>query len=183
MYIKIKRTRITRRSIFTSLSVIAGSVITSTTVAATVGSLDTTSTGTSHISFQKLNTVIATDISDLYFGMAGSLLETVKESDDVCVFTSTGGYSIKMFSGNGSFVLSDSNTTTNIPYQVDWATSESTSRLTYNSELTGLLGNATALDCNSTPNATMSVSITAPDFNSAEPGSYSDTLILHLRPE
>ncbi len=165
------------------LIVVAGSVVTGSTVAATAGSLASTSIGTSVISLDKHEVVIATDISDLHMGLAGSLSSTVTASDDICVYTSTGAYSLSISSSNGSFYLNDNNATTDIPYSVDWGTGSTDEAVTYNTDISGLIGNSHSMNCNELPNAQLSVSVSAPDFNAADPGTYTDTLTLNFRAE
>ena len=156
--------------------------LTGTAIAATDGTLGSTSTGTSIINIAKQNAVQITDVDDIDLGTAGNLTATATESDSVCVFSSTGAYNITLSSTNGSFELSDTNTTTNIPYSVDWTVGTATTAV-YNTAITGLVGDSTAVDCGATTNATFSVSVTAANFNAADPGNYSDTLTLLVQPE
>lgn len=157
--------------------------MTASAMAATSGTLGTSSTARSDISMHKQDVVIGTDIADLNLGSMGSLTSTTSASDSVCIYTSTGAYTITFSSSNGSFSLSDSNTTTDIPYSVDWTTAESAANAAYNTEISGLVGNSNSMDCNGSSNATLSVSIAALDFNAAEPGNYSDILTMNLRAE
>jgi len=177
------RYKLKRIEFIACLTVVAGSVMTGSTVAATVGSLGATSSGTSVINLDKQEVVVATDISDLHMGLAGSLNSTVTASDDVCVYTSTGAYSLNISSSNGSFYLSDDNATTDIPYSVGWGTDSSNDVVAYNTDISGLLGDSRSINCNELPNALLSISVTAPDFNAADPGNYTDTLTLNFRAE
>ena len=141
-----------------------------------------TSTGTAIINISKLNVVQITDLDDINLGTAGNLTATASASDDVCVFSSTGGYNITITSANGAFQLEDANTTTDIPYSLDW-TAGSTTAVTYSTPVTGLVGDSTSVDCNASTNASFEVSVTAADFNAADPGSYTDTLTMLVQPE
>lgn len=150
--------------------------------AATDGSLASTSSGTSVITMTKQDAVQISGIDDINLGIRGNLSATEVGSDSLCVFSSTGAYSIVVTSSNGSFELMDSNNTTAIPYSVDWIVA-STRAVSYNTPLAGLIGNSTAVDCEGNTNATFQVSVEAADFNSAEPGDYRDTLTLLVTPE
>jgi hypothetical protein len=141
-----------------------------------------TSTGTSIINIAKQNAVQITDVDDLNLGTAGSLSATATQSDSVCVFSSTGAYNITLSSANGSFILSDTNTTTDIAYSVDWTVGTATTAV-YNAPITGLVGDSNAIDCGATTNASFAVSVTAANFNAADPGNYTDTLTLLVQPE
>jgi len=156
--------------------------MTGSTFAATDGDLGATSTGTSIINIGKDNAVQITNVDDIDLGTQGNLTATATQSDDVCVFSSTGGYAITLTSTNGSFHLKSGATTTDIPYSVDW-TAGTTTTAVYATSITGLVGNQTAVDCNASTNASFAVSVTAADFNAADPGSYTDTLTLLVQPE
>ena len=151
-------------------------------MAATDGTLGSTSTGTAIINISKQNAVKITNLDDLDLGTAGFLSATATASDDVCVYSSTGGYNITITSANGTFQLEDDNTPTNIPYSLNW-TAGATTAVTYNTAIVGLVGNQSAVDCGGSTNASFEVSVTAADFNAADPGSYTDTLTLSVIPE
>jgi len=77
-------------------------------MAAVQGTLSATeSEGQADINISKDNAVMISMIDDINLGNFGNLSETLTGDDDVCVFSSTGGYSITITSGNGSFDLSD----------------------------------------------------------------------------
>ncbi len=166
-----------RIALIASLTAMSG-----TAMAATEGTLGATSTGTSIINIAKGNAVQITNLDDINLGAQGNLTATATQSDDVCVFSSTGGYNITLTSANGAFELADINTTTSIPYSVDWIAGTTTTA-GYNTAITGLTGDSSAVDCDGSTNATFSVSVTAPDFNAADPGTYTDTLTMLVQPE
>jgi len=114
-------------------------------------------------------------------GTFGSLTATTTGADDVCVFSSTGGYGLVMTSANDGFSMAATGTTTTIDYSVEWE-ANLTSDLTYNSMLPGLIGDSTDVDCNGQTNATFTISIEPSAFNAAEPGSYTDTLTMLVQP-
>ncbi len=167
-----------RVAMIASLATLSGSVM-----AASDGNLGGTSEGTSIIQISKDNVVQITMLDDINLGTHGNLTATATGDDDVCVFSSTGGYNITITSANGSFDLDDANTTTDIPYSVVWTAGASTATAVYATAMTGMLGNSTATDCNGVTNANFEVSVTAADFNAADPGSYTDTLTLLVTPE
>ena len=166
-----------RIALIASLTAMTGSAI-----AATQGTIGNTSTGTSDININKGNAVQITDVDDIDLGTSGNLSATATQSDSVCVFSSTGAYNVTVTSSNGSFILTDTNTTTDIVYTVDW-TVGTLAAVTYNTAITGLVADSTAIDCGATTNATFTVSVAAAAFNAADPGSYTDTLTLLVQPE
>jgi spore coat protein U-like protein len=104
------------------------------------------------------------------------------ESDDVCIFSSTTNYNVTIDSANGGFRLMDG--TEEIPYGLTWSANGGTAATVADgTAITGLAGNSTSLDCGSGTNATFEVTVASADFNSAVPGSYSDTLTLTVAPE
>lgn len=150
--------------------------------AATDGFLGTSSEGTSVITIVKQDAVQISDVDDLYLGVMGTLTSNKVVGDDVCVFSSTGAYSLTASSVNGSFALMDSNASTDIPYVLQWVTS-TVRTVNYGSALTNITGESRSLNCNGSSNARFQVVIVPDDFNEAEPGSYRDTLTLLVQPE
>jgi hypothetical protein len=151
-------------------------------MAGTNGAMGTTSSGKSVLHMGKPNVVMISDLDDIDLGTAGALSSTVSASDDVCVFSSTGAYNITFTSANGAFELKDSNTTTNISYEIEW-TAGTTSNVLYNTPLNGLIAVGNSVVCSSLTNASFAVSVTAANFNAADPGNYTDTLTLLVQPE
>ncbi len=155
--------------------------MTGNAVAATDGTLGGTSEGTAVINISKQNAVKITNLDDINLGTFGSLTATTTGADDVCVFSSTGGYGLVMTSANDGFSMAATGTTTTIDYSVEWE-ANLTSDLTYNSMLPGLIGDSSDVDCNGQTNATFTISIEPNAFNAAEPGSYTDTLTMLVQP-
>ena len=152
-----------------------------TASAATDGTLGTTSTGTSDVILVKENAVQITDVGDLDLGLASSLDADVSASDDVCVFNSTAAYTVNISSDNGAFELISGTDT--IDYEVSWATTGAAAPVSYNTDVTGNLGDRTSPTCGGGTNATFEVTVAAADFNAALPGTYEDTLTLLITPE
>ncbi len=149
---------------------------------ATDGSLGDSSEGTSVITIIKDDAVQISGVDDLEMGIRGSLTEAQSVSDDLCVFSSTGAYNLTVSSANFFFALTDSNTNTNIIYSLTWTT-DTTRAITINTALTSIIGDASSLDCSGGTNASLGVTILPANFNSADPGSYRDTVTLLIQPE
>jgi len=140
----------------------------------------------SKITIVKQELVSISHVNDIYLGSYGSISSDKVGSDDVCVFSSTGSYSVTVSSKNGAFALQSSDTTTDIPYSIDWTTT-STVPVTYNTRTNVHTADRWTTNCKgnggSSTNATFDVTINSQNFNAAEPGSYQDTLTLLVRPE
>ncbi|MFK7994153.1 MAG: hypothetical protein AB8B87_08440 [Granulosicoccus sp.] len=163
----------------TALSVVASAAA----HAATQGTIGATSTGTSDVLLVKQNAVMITDVADLDLGTLNNTAVDLVASDDVCVFNSTSSYEVTVTSANAAFALSDGATGT-IPYAVTWASNGgAAAAVAYNTGIGGLLGDQASTSCGGGTNATFAVSVLAADFNSADPGTYSDTLTLMIEPE
>lgn len=165
-------------TLLAAFTVVAGSA-----QAATDGSLDTTSSATSDISLTKESSVQISGVSDIDLGTQGSLAVDATGSDDVCVFSSSGSYSITVTSSNGAFVLSDVDSATDIPYNLNWTVAATPQALTYNTTSNAVVGDQSDPTCGGTPNANFEVVIPTAGFNAAEPGTYIDTLTLLISPE
>lgn len=154
-------------------------------MAATQGTLGTDSTGTADVTVIKENAVQISDVDDIDLGSHPVLAADATGSDDVCVFNSTGSYNVTVTSAN-NFSL-DSTAGQSIAYAVTWAevvgglagpAADAT-----NGQLTGLTGDATAVDCSGGTNATFTVTVAQADFNAAAPGTYEDTLTMMVEPQ
>ena len=170
--------RNSKLALVATLSVMVGSVS-----AATDGSLGATSTGTSGVSVIKESTVQITGLADIDLGTAGFLSSDASASDDVCVFSSSGSYSVTVTSANGSFILADALTATDIAYDLTWTVAATPQTLVHNSASSAVVGDQTDPTCGSVPNANFEVSVPTAGFNAAEPGTYIDTLTLVVSPE
>lgn len=160
-----------------SLSVVASSH------AAQDGTIGATSSGESDVTLTKQNAVLISDVSDLDLGSFISTAIDLEAFDDVCIFNSTSNYQVTITSANAAFALSDGGTGT-IPYSMTWADSTATANnVAYNTAIPSLQGDRTSTTCGGGTNARFTVSVAAADFNSAAPGSYTDTLMLMIEPE
>lgn len=127
-------------------------------------------------------------LTDLSFGTVASVTSSTTISENLCVFTSTGSYSIRA-SGSGtnnSFALL--NGTAQMPYTVQWAASGSQ---TTGTQLTagqaalftpGGLNILCSLGSLLAGSATLLVTLPAASLSAAQAGSYSGTLTLLVSP-
>lgn len=159
-----------------------------------------TSSDTSTVTIVKENAVLLSDVDDIDFGTPGALDATTSEkSDDVCVFSSTGAYTVTASSAGG-FQLTDSTVAgTTIDYTVTWnaatapatvggaagAAADSTLGgvgVTVTAPQTEYAGDRDSLDCSSGTNASFTVDLEEADYNAAPAGTYTDTLTLEVTP-
>lgn len=152
--------------------------------AATDGTLGATSTGESIVTIIKQNAVQITNVGDISLGTHAALAADQSGSDAVCVFSSTGGYSVTATSANGTgaFSLNDGGTN-DIAYTVTWQGAGAAVPLAEGTALIGQTGDSGSVNCSGGTNATFEVTVAAALFNAAAPGSYSDTLTLLVEPE
>lgn len=166
-------------SVLVSAFLISGSAI-----SATQGSLDTSSTGTSDVTIIKDNAVQISKVDDLNFGTEAMLANNAELTDDVCVFSSTGKYSITVSSSGDGFALVGTGTDpAHIDYTVKWGTQALVHGGVHGDGADGLIANATSLTCDGSTNAEFTVTVDSTSFNSAKPDTYSDTLTLMVEPE
>ena len=159
--------------------------LTGIAMAASDGTLGGTTRGESVLSMTKDQAVQITNVGDIALGVRGVLAANAVESDDVCVFSSTGGYGVTILSTtNGTSFALTAGGNTDIPYSITWATTIDTTPATmvYGDISTTMTGNSTDTTCDAGTNATFEITVTAADFNAADPGAYGDTLILLIEP-
>lgn len=162
-------------SLLVSAFLMSGSVI-----AASDGALDTTSSGTSEVTIIKDNAVQISNVDDLVFEQQAVLAESATLSDDVCVFSSTGNYSVTVTSLNEGFELQGEGADPDaVTYSVQWGAAS----LAYGAVQSGLTADATSLTCDGGTNASFSVTVDSTSFNSVKPDTYTDTLTLLVQPE
>ena len=160
-----------------ALAVAATGVVSAATSDGTIG---TDSTGTADVTLIKQDAVQITNVDTLDLGTHATLAADRTADDDVCVFNSTSSYNITFTSANGSFELQDG--ANSIPYSVAWSSNGgAVVPVAYSTAITGNTGDATSLTCGAAvTNANFAVTVTAADFNAANPGNYSDTLTLFV---
>jgi hypothetical protein len=169
-----------------SAAMLAGTAI-APAFAATNGSVGSTSTGSSTITVFVGSLVRVTAVDDLDLG-AWSGTGDLVVADDVCIWTTTGGYNVTA-SGNGGtgtdFALT--NGTESLTYAVKWGDSAgvATDNMTSGSPLGTQFSGANSTDCNGGANltATVEVEILDADLSGADSGTYTGVLTLVIAPE
>lgn len=150
--------------------------------AATDGLLGRESEATTLISFVKQNSVRISGINDINLGSRASLTSSERHTEDVCVYTSTGAYAVTATSLNGVFELRSEDGSDAIIYRLQWI-SGGTKDLLPSVAIRGLPGHVSDIDCNGDLNASIRIIVSASSFNRADPGVYTDTLLLLVRAE
>jgi hypothetical protein len=169
---------------------IAALMANGTALAATQGSLGTTSTGSISIGASVPNRVQISGLADVSFANQDPATPAAN-AQNVCVWsnTSTRGYNVTATgSGAGSaFTLAGGAST--VPYAVEWAGSSGQSSgtaLTSGAALTGLTSAATSATCASGPSSSASliVRISTANLQTMEAATaYTGTLTLVVAPE
>ena len=156
---------------------------TGSVIAASDGTLGSTSTGSADVLIIKDDAVNLTNVGDLDLGQFSSVAADISASDDVCVFNSTASYRVTVTSANSAFELR--NGADSIPYELTWQDSvaAAASPLVHAAAFGGQSGDRSSPTCGGSTNATFEVTVASADFNSAAPGTYSDTLTLMIEPE
>ncbi|MBX2823288.1 MAG: hypothetical protein KTR33_01075, partial [Gammaproteobacteria bacterium] len=127
------------------LALIVSAVAFSGSAMAADGLLGGTSTGTSIVTIIKDEAVQITSVADLPMGTHSTLAADLTASDDVCVFSSTGGYNITVTSSTGTFDLSGTGpSAASLPFNFSW----NGGAVTYGAQLTGYAGDNSSLNCN-----------------------------------
>lgn len=134
------------------------------------------------ISFVKQNSVRISGLSDFDFGTHTSLQKSQDHTEKLCVHSSTGAYAVTATSTNGAFALRSPNGSSRIRYRLQWLAGAVTDLLPTISR-GGYTSNVSDTDCAGGKNAGIRIVISRSDFNQAEPGVYTDTLILLVRAE
>jgi hypothetical protein len=169
---------------------IAALLVQGPALAATQGSLGTTSTGSISIGASVPNRVQLTGLSDVSFTNQDPATPA-SNAQNVCVWsnTATKGYNVTA-SGSGAasaFTLASGAAT--VPYSVEWAGSSgqaSGTGLTSGSALTGLTSTATSATCASgaSSSASLIVKISTASLQTMQAATtYTGTLTLVVAPE
>lgn len=159
-------------------------------IAATDGSLGTTSTGIINISASVPNRARITGLSDVSFANQNPST-AASNAQNVCVWsnTATKGYTITATGSGTASAFTLTNGTGTVPYSVQWAASKdqtSGSALTAGTASSSLISTATQQTCSSGPTASASliVGIATTDLGGMTAGSnYTGTLTLLVTPQ
>ncbi|MFO0989289.1 MAG: hypothetical protein U1F37_18320 [Alphaproteobacteria bacterium] len=155
-------------------------------LAATQGTVGSTSTGSVTINATVPNLVRITNLDDINLGTwSGS--GDMTGSDNVCVWSTTRKYNITATGSGaaGAFTLSDGGTNT-VAYSVQWAQTSGASTgtaLTSGTALTAQNTSTTSTTCSGGSNSTLIVKILDAALQAAPAASYSGTLTLVVAPE
>jgi len=173
-----------------SAALIAALLAQGPAVAATQGSLGSTSTGSISIQASVPNRVQLTGLTDVSF-LNQDPATPASNAQNVCVWsnTSTKGYNVTASGSGASNAFTIANGAATVPYSVEWAGSSgqaSGTGLTSGSALTGLTSTATSATCASgaSSSASLIVKISTANLQTMQAAtSYTGTLTLVVAPE
>lgn len=146
------------------------------------GLLGSESEASLDIRFSKQNSVRISGVDDINLGTRASLTASERYTESFCVYSSTGAYAVTATSVNGAFELHNEYGSGIILYRLQWISGQ-TQDLVPAVAVSGLLGNVSDIDCAGSQNAAISIIVSESSFNHADPGVYSDTLMLLVRAE
>jgi spore coat protein U-like protein len=151
-------------------------------MSATQGVIGATSDGDLSVTIEKGSAVKISKLDDIDFGVSNVMVVDAVQTEDFCVFSSTGTYAVTATSSNGTsgFEMANSGGSDLLAYEVLYGVLPMTEGV----EIGGQLGDQIDEDCLSgVNNAAITLRIVAADFNVVAPGTYTDTLNLSVRPE
>lgn len=169
---------------------IAALIAHGTALAATQGSLGTTSTGSISIGASVPNRVQLSGLTDVSFANQDPATPAAN-AQSVCVWsnTSTKGYNVTASGSGAGSAFTLANGALNVPYSVEWAGSSGQSSgtaLTSGSALTGLTSTATNATCSAgaSSSASLIVRISSANLQGMQAATtYTGTLTLVVAPE
>lgn len=161
-----------------------------TALAASQGTLGTTSTGSISIGASVPNRVQISNLADVSFTNQDPSV-AASNAQNVCVWSNSSakGYNITATGSGAANAFTLSNGAATVPYSVEWAGSSGQSSgtaLSSGSALTGLTSTATNPTCSAGPSssASMVVKITSASLQGMQAAtSYTGTLTLVVAPE
>ncbi len=172
-----------------ALVLLLAGVLSNSTWAATDGTAGATSTGDINVELTKGDAVRISDLQDMYFASGLSL--PPRQIDDVCIYSTTGSYTITASSqGNGSggsqFRMLSASKGQIVRYFVEFRPdtfSQNGDTLLHNTTSTTYTNADTVSDtCSGGVNSRIIIEIHAPTFNAALPDTYTDLLTLLIQP-
>lgn len=174
---------------FACAAILAG-VVDSSALAATQGTLGSTSTGSLSISASVPNRIQLTGLTDVAFTNQDPST-AASNAQNVCVWanTSTKGYNVTATGSGTSGAFTVANGAATVPYSVEWSASSgaaSGSGLAAGTAFTGLVSTATNPTCSAGPasSASLIVKLSATNLQSMQAAtSYTGTLTLVVAPE
>jgi hypothetical protein len=176
------------RHLFACVALLA--TLESGALAASQGTLGSTSTGSISLSASVPNRIQLTGLTDVAFTNQDPST-AASNSQNVCVWanTATKGYNVTATGSGASGAFTLANGATSVPYSVEWSDSSSAasgSTLAAGTALTGLASTATNPTCSAGPasSASLIVNLSATDLQSMKAAtSYTGTLTLVVAPE
>ena len=173
----MKYSRLVKTTLF-ALGVASSSVM-----AATQGTLGTTSTGTLDITLDIDNLMRVSNLDDINLGTyagAGNLTG----SDSFCVYRNgAGNYAITMTGSGAANAFTLANGGNTLPYTVEFVNGGNNA-MTTGAALTGQAGaNTTSDTCGGTDNVSVNVAVDNADLAAAPAGNYTGTLTIVVAPE
>jgi hypothetical protein len=171
-------------------AVLSAGTLSSGALAASQGTLGSTSTGSLSISASVPNRIQLTGLTDVAFTNQDPSTPA-SSAQNVCVWanTSTKGYNVTATGSGTSGAFTLANGATTVPYSVEWSSSSGATSglaLAAGTALTGLLSTATSPTCSAGPasSASLIVNLSATDLQSMQAAtSYTGTLTLVVAPE
>ncbi|MDD9900171.1 MAG: hypothetical protein OXT65_04260 [Alphaproteobacteria bacterium] len=156
-------------------------------LAASDGSLGSTSTGTSDVSLSIAAVYQITGLADLALGAyAGT--GNMTGNDDVCVYTNdaSGNYNVRITDSStlsaADFSVQNAGSTSDIPFTVSWDDGGGASAVTYNTQLASANADTSSTTCSGGTNANFAVDLLQADLQAAPADSYSTTLTIVIEP-
>lgn len=164
-------------------------LVSNVALAATQGTVGSTSTGTSVVSISKGHQVRISDIADFAFGAQTST--PAKANDNICIYSTSGSYDVTAQSANASgtdFRMANVGASSFVTYTVEWNNAASGTSGTAllnavtSSAFTG--AHTTSNNCGGSTNSRLFVQVDNTSFTSAPSGvAFTDTLTLVVAPQ
>lgn len=175
----MKKLNLVKTSLF-ALGLASGSVM-----AATQGTLGTSSTGDLDITLDIQALVQVNNLDDLDLGSFSGGATDLTGTDTFCVYRNGGGNFDIVMTGDGAasaFTLTDGSST--LPYAVDFTNAATTTAMTTNTLLAGQANaDTTSTTCAGGDNMSVTVTVAAGDLSAAPAGTYGGTLTMTVSPE
>jgi hypothetical protein len=175
--------RTTKLAAYLALTLGGAAIAGGPALAASQGQLGPNSNGSVNITLNLPDLVRISDLDDISINFSGP---SDIGTDDVCVFSNTGNYSITATTVENSYQLTAGppNTDT-VTYSVEWATSSGQitgTPLLYNTALTNRSTSGANPACSGGLNATLIIRVSDTDVGTAINDTYSGTLLLSVAP-
>lgn len=168
------------RHIMTSVAVTA--LFSAQAMAATDGSVGTTSSGTSQVSLDVADRIQISNVEDIALGTYGGTGD-LNENMSYCVYRNGGGdYELTLTTDQTDFLVTDGTNTIPFAVQVDGdADASDGSSINYNIASAAMAG-SDAADCSGVDNGAMYVNFSEADLQAAPTSTYQATVTLLVEP-